>query len=58
MSDYRNKDCVKCGRHRVEKDGTCEKCYWNEDDGFYDFPSFDDSYNPNLILTPNPQDNE
>ena len=22
-------DCPNCERHRVEMDGTCEKCHWN-----------------------------
>jgi hypothetical protein len=26
MSNYLNFDCKKCGRHRVENNGICEKC--------------------------------
>ena len=33
--DYRNIKCPKCGRIRVENDGTCEKCHWNMDRGEY-----------------------
>jgi uncharacterized OB-fold protein len=29
--DYRKTDCENCGRMRVEKDGICEKCKWNND---------------------------
>lgn len=28
---YRDHPCSNCGRHRVELDGICEKCNWNED---------------------------
>ena len=26
MSEYLNYDCINCGRHRVENNGICEKC--------------------------------
>lgn len=32
MSDYyRDDPCPKCGRHRVQANGVCEKCRWNVD---------------------------
>lgn len=32
---YRSHPCPNCGRHRVELDGICEKCTWNEDTKAY-----------------------
>jgi len=28
-TDYLDMDCKQCGRHRVEKDGICEKCNYD-----------------------------
>lgn len=38
MSDYRNSDCKYCGRMRVELDGICEKCGWDNDEGKWSEP--------------------
>lgn len=35
MADYRNVDCPNCGRHRVQSDGVCEKCFWDVDGDDY-----------------------
>ncbi len=28
---YLDVDCPRCGAHRVEEDGVCEKCGWDVD---------------------------
>jgi hypothetical protein len=39
MSDiakpYRDVECTNCGRVRVEMNGVCEKCDWDNDNGNY-----------------------
>lgn len=30
MSGYKDVDCINCGRHRVEEDGVCEKCNYDQ----------------------------
>lgn len=34
-ADYRNVDCGKCGRMRVQSNGVCEKCGYNNDTRSY-----------------------
>lgn len=43
---YRNTKCNKCGRFRVELDGVCEKCLWDNDGGDYACITRPNDYTP------------
>ena len=55
--DYRNVDCPKCGRHRVQGDGVCEKCLWDVDGGDYASITRPDEYDTQGYIYHKPDEN-
>jgi len=50
--------CTNCGRYRVQTDGVCDKCWWDNDRGNYASITRPESYDTNGPIADLSEDND